>query len=95
MTVTTMPTEIRNQLRNAHRTMTRRNIDPGTPDPDSFADWFWTEEQTDTFDIGCCDFTDRPARAYIVTALRQLCGVERQAAIELLELAAADLKARL
>jgi len=89
-----MTPDIRTQLRGAYRAMTRRHIDPGAPDSDTFAEWFWREEQTDTFAVGCCDYHDRPAMAYIVTALRHLCAVERHTTIRLLELAIADLKAR-
>jgi hypothetical protein len=89
-----MTPETRTQYRRAYNTMTQHGINPGTPDANNFADWFWAEEQTNTFDVGCCDFTDRPAMTYIVTALRHLCGVERHAAIKLLELALTDLKER-
>ncbi len=85
-------TTVRDQLRSAYDAMKAAGIDPGMPTADSFAEWFYAEEETGTFNVGCCDFNDRPALVYAVTALRFLCAVEHQAAAELLELALAEIR---
>ena len=88
------PAEVREQLRGAYEAMTAAGIYPGMPTADSFAESFYTDEETHTFNVGCCDFNDRPALVYAVTALRLLCAVEHQAAAELLELALAEIRNR-
>lgn len=89
------PTAVREQLRNAYRAMETRGIYPEAATADRFAELFWAEEQTDSFDIGCCDFQDRQALAYAIVALRYLCAVERGVAVELLRLAADDIETRI
>jgi hypothetical protein len=90
-----MPPAVRNQLRAAYRAMEARGIYPEAATADRFAELFWAEEQTDSFDIGCCDFGDRQALAYAIVALRYLCAVERGGAVELLRLAADDIETRI
>ncbi len=89
-----LPAAVREQLRTAYDAMTAAGIDPGMPTADSFAETFYADEETHAFNVGCCDFADRPALVYAVTALRLLCAVEHQAAAELLELALAEIRNR-
>jgi len=59
-----------------------------------YANRWWTEEDRQDYSIGCPDFSDRPALIFTVEAARAICGVNRELAIALLELALTDLKAR-
>lgn len=55
---------------------------------------WWRQEEQQNYPIGCPDFSDRPALIFTVEAARAICGVNRELAISLLELALTDLKAR-
>ncbi len=90
-----MPPAVREQLRAAYHSMEARGIYPEAQTADRFAEIFWAEEQTDSFNVGCCDFPDRQALAYAVMALRYLCAVERGVGVELLRLAADDIETRM
>lgn len=59
-----------------------------------YAHRWWTEEDQQDYRIGCPDFSDRPALIFTIEAARAICGVNRELAINLLELALTDLKAR-
>lgn len=50
---------------------------------DFIVDW-WEQEEACQYDIGCPDFTDRPAMVYAVCGLRELCGVNRRTALHFL-----------
>ena len=50
-----------------------------------------SEEETQNFHIGACNFRTRPATIYAVEAARLLCGVEDEAAKELLQMALDEL----
>jgi hypothetical protein len=88
-----MTPEMRDQLRSAYAKLTSRGIYPGMPDADSFAQWFWDQENELRFDIGCPDFSDRRALVYGWLGLQRLCGVERKTAVRLLRMAIAEIEA--
>ena len=79
-------------LVSAYREMQAHDIYPGMPTPLEFAQWFWDEEESRRFHIGCSDCRDRRALVYGVTALRFLCAVEHEAALELLRMAIAEIE---
>jgi hypothetical protein len=59
-----------------------------------YAQWWWKEENSDQYLIGCPDFRDRPALIFLVEAARNLCGGNVPLAQRLLDMARADLTAR-
>lgn len=54
-------------------------------------DW-WEQEEARRYNIGCPDFTDRPALLYAVCGLRELCGVNRRTALHFLRMAVTELE---
>ncbi|MGO9031404.1 hypothetical protein [Mycobacterium sp.] len=71
-----------------------RGLDPGESTPERFALWIWRQGEAagQHYDIGCPDAPDHGAMAYGVTALRHLCAVEPEAAVELLRMAVAEIE---
>jgi hypothetical protein len=65
---------------------------PKPNDPDAFLSEWWAEEKSLRYFGGVPDFRDRPALVYIVHAMRQLCAVNRNVAIALLEEAIREIK---
>ncbi len=53
---------------------------------------WWTEEDRRSFNIGCPNWSDRPALIFLVEAGRSLCGMERAQAARLLRLALAEIE---
>jgi len=52
----------------------------------------WDEEEdSNSFHIGCCDYSTRPATIFAIEAARALCGTNNDLAIDLLRLALDEL----
>ena len=79
-------------LESAYREMSARDIYPGERTPQKFARWFYAQEEDQRYNIGCPDAHDRRALVYGVIALRYLCSVEHEAALELLRMAIAEIE---
>lgn len=59
----------------------------------TYADGWREEENGLEYLIGCPDYRDRPAMVFIIEAARNLCGVERERAAQLLRMALDELEA--
>jgi hypothetical protein len=60
-----------------------------------YAGWWWAEEDSGSYRLGCPDHRDRSALIFIVEAARSLNGVNRELAADLLRMALADLQQRI
>jgi hypothetical protein len=60
-----------------------------------YAEEWWAEEDSQSFDIGCCNHDTRPATIFAIEAARNLCAGTsgNAAALRLLKLAVKDLEA--
>ncbi|TXH21480.1 MAG: hypothetical protein E6R06_19695 [Mycobacterium sp.] len=93
--MTALPREVYSQLIDAYGQVAGafgEDVEPS--DAAAFARRFWKWEDDQFFDIGCPDFGDRPALVFGVIGLQALCGVERDDAIMLLQMAIDAIKNR-
>jgi hypothetical protein len=68
------------------------NLDAEAAD---YARHWWEQEEQDTFFIGCCNYSTRPATVYAIEAARALCGANNDLARDLLQIAIDELDAPL
>ncbi|MCV7317268.1 hypothetical protein H7J77_17170 [Mycolicibacillus parakoreensis] len=83
---------IAQEIDRAYTEMVTRRIHPLAPNLKRFRDDFWTETETQQYHLGVPDARDNAALAIGVTALRHLCGVAPEVAVELLRLAADEIE---